>query len=78
VTNTIVSIQHADFGMPASARLWLTSLRAVPTTGDVSVSDQKPAFGADDSAMGYESVLTDAVMATGAFAPGTSSWSPPS
>ena len=61
MTNTIVGIQHAGFGMPVSARVRMASLRALPMTGDVSeAAGQKCVFGADAVVAGHTAVFADA------------------
>ena len=75
MTNTLVGIQHADLGMPVSARLRMASLRALPMTGDVSeLAGHKCVFGADAVVTGYTAVFADAPAI---LAPGTSTGSPP-
>ena len=72
--------QHVGFGMPVSARLRVSSLRALATTGAVSSdAGQKCVLMAANpiqgATAGYSWVAT-AFVATGAF-PGASAWSPP-
>ena len=76
--NTIVSFsQHADLGMPASGRVRMASLRALPTTGVLSAgAGQKCAFVDPTLVTGYRLVVTDVAVIKGAF-PGPSAWSPP-
>jgi hypothetical protein len=75
VTNTIVSIQHADLGMPVSARPRMASLRALPITGDVwAAAGQKCVFGTESVVTGDTAVFAGA---TASLLPGTSTWSPP-
>jgi hypothetical protein len=79
--NTIVNLgQQADFAMPASGRVRIASLRALPTTGEKSVlAGHTCALVGDVRVVdglvgGYRSAI--AFVTTGAFA-GTSAWSPP-
>ena len=77
--NTIVNFrQQADLGMPASERVRVASLRALPTTGaTTSASGQKCARIGSTSVTGYTPVaISDLAVVKGAF-PGTSAWSPP-
>jgi hypothetical protein len=72
--------QQADFGMPASWRVRMASLRALPVTTGVAVtsaSGEKCALVDVTLATGYSRVATDVAVITDAF-PGTSAWSPPS
>ena len=73
--DTIVGIQHADLGMPVSARLRVASLRALPMTDDAFVvAGQKCVFGAETVATGYTAVFAGAPAS---HLPGTSTWGPP-
>ena len=75
-----ISSRHADFGMPASGRVRMASLRTLPVTTGVAVSaaaGQKCALVDVTPATGYSRVATDVAVITDAF-PGTSAWSPPS
>jgi hypothetical protein len=79
VINTIDNFrQQADFGMPASERVRVASLRALPmTTGaTASASGHKCARMASTTVTAYTRVITDLAVVKGAF-PGTSAWSPP-
>ena len=81
--NTIVTMsQQAELGMPASGRVRMASLRALPkTTGDVwaaaghkcVISDRTDVWTLE---AGYRQVDADVFAVKGAF-PGTSAWSPP-
>jgi hypothetical protein len=78
VMNINLSSTHTDFGMPASGRVRMASLRALPVTGvAVSAAGQKCALVDVTPATGYSRVVTDVAVITDAF-PGTSAWSPPS
>jgi hypothetical protein len=72
--------RQADFGMPASGRVRMTSLRTLPVTTGVAVSSaagEKCALVDVTLATGYGRVATGSAVITDAF-PGTSAWSPPS
>ena len=78
VINIVNFSQHADLGMPASGRVRVASLRALPmSTGVVSsAAGQKCALVDPTVVTGYRLVVTDVAVIKGAF-PGTSAWSPP-
>ena len=74
-----ISRRQAHFGMPASGRVRIDSLRAFPVTTDVAVSSaagEKCALVDVTLATGYSRVATGFAVITDAF-PGTSAWSPP-
>ena len=70
--------QHTGLGMPASQRVRVASLRALPLmTGAVNpAAGQKCALIDPTSVAGYSRIVTDVAVVKGAF-PGTSAWSPP-
>jgi hypothetical protein len=70
--------QHAGFGMPASQRVRVASLRALPlmTGAVIPAAGQKCALIDPTSVAGYSRIVTDVAVVKGAF-PGTSAWSPP-
>ena len=73
--NIIDTIQHVDFGMPASARVRTASPCVRPLTGVAySAAGQKSVLGSDAAAPTF--ATTDVAVVEGAF-PGTASWSPP-
>jgi hypothetical protein len=81
VINTIVNPgQQADFAMPVSGRVRISSLRALPLSGEKSVlAGHVCALVGDVRVVdgvvgGYRSAI--AFDTTGAF-PGPSAWSPP-
>ena len=78
MSNTIeIFGQHADFGMPVSGRVRVSSLRALPMTAAApSLAGHTCALMDQTQVIdGYRRVAGVAVT-TGAF-PGTSAWSPP-
>ncbi|NUR06741.1 MAG: hypothetical protein HOQ45_07020 [Nocardioidaceae bacterium] len=71
--------QHTGLGMPASQRVRVASLRALPlmTGAVVPAAGQKCALIEATSVAGYRWIPADVFDVKGAF-PGTSAWSPPS
>ena len=70
--------QHAGLGMPASERVRIASLRALPmmTGALVPAAGQKCALIEATSVTSYRWTVTDVAIVKGAF-PGISAWSPP-
>ena len=72
--NILDTVQHVDFGMPASARVRTASPCMRPLTGvTYSAAGQKSVLGIDAAPTTF---ATDVAVVEGAF-PGTASWSPP-
>ena len=75
--NTIMSFsQHAGFGMPASRRVRVASLRALPMTRLSCRPLARVRLRRQDRRVEATRLDTDVAVPTGAF-PGTSAWSPP-